>query len=94
MLKERQTVNPVQTAPSDLGQHCLPRLVCLNIELPHDKTNKSVQALHDTLPLGLFLLRHMIWHKKYQCNYQIWSNPPIISQDIEHKHNSKINQGS
>ena len=28
--------------------------------------------------------------------YQIWSNPPIISQDIEHtcKHNSKINQGS
>ena len=24
--------------------------------------------------------------------YQIWSNPPIVSQDTEHKHNSKINQ--
>ena len=26
------------------------------------------------------------------CIRKIWSNPPIISQDIEHKHNSKINQ--
>ena len=41
----------------------------------------------------IFLLR-MFWHKKYKCIYQIWSNPPITSQDIEHKHNSKINQGS
>ena len=23
----------------------------------------------------------MFWHKKYLCNYQFWSNPPIISQD-------------
>ena len=64
-------------------------------EPPHDKTNKiALQAPHDTLPLCLFLLLRMFWHKKYQSIYQIWSNAPIISQDIEHKHNSKINQGS
>ena len=40
------------------------------------------------------MLLHMFWHKKLQCNYQIISKPPIISQDTEHKHNSKINQGS
>ena len=48
---------------------------------------KVLQELHDTPPLCLFLLlyMYMFWHKKYQCIYQIWSNPPIISQDIEHK---------
>ena len=52
-----------------------------------------LQELYDTPPLCLFLLLRMFWYKKkYQCIYQIWSNPPIISQDIEHKHNSKINQ--
>ena len=48
---------------------------------------KASQALHDT------------HHRAYFCcctcfGYQICSNPSIISQDIEHKHNSKINQGS
>ena len=58
------------------------------------KAIKALQALHDTSPLCLFLLFYMFWHKKYYCNHQIWSNPPIISQDIEHKNNSNINQGS
>ena len=32
-------------------------------ESEHDKTNlKALQALHDTLPLCLFLLLHMFWH--------------------------------
>ena len=50
---------------------------------------KALQALHDAPILCLFLLLHMFRHKKYQCNYQISSNPLIISKDIEHKHNSK-----
>ena len=55
------------------------------------KKVKALQVLHDTLPLCLFLF---LAKKKNQCNYQICSNPPIIPQDIEHKHDSKINQGS
>ena len=67
--------------------------------IPRDLLNfkariKALQALHDTPPLFLFLLLHMFWHKAYQRNYQIWPDPPIISQDIQRKHNSKINQGS
>ena len=49
---------------------------------------KALQQLHDTPPLCLFLLLHILQHKKYQCYYQIWSNPPIILQYIEHKHYS------
>ena len=32
---------------------------------------KALQALHDTLPMCVFLLLRMFWHKKYQCIYQI-----------------------
>ena len=62
-------------------------VVILQIEI------KALQALSATSPLCLFLLLRMFWHKKYQRNYQFWSTPTIILQDIEHKHNSKINQG-
>ena len=40
-----------------------------------------------------FVVAHVLAYT-YQCIYQIWSNPQIISQDIELKHNSKINQES
>ena len=42
-------------------------------------------------PLFLFLLLHMFWHKT--TNVTTRSNPPVISNDIEHKHNSKIIKG-
>ena len=41
------------------------------INVMTNKNIKALQALHDTPPLCLFLLLHMFWHKKYQCNYQI-----------------------
>ena len=32
------------------------------------KPIKALQALHDSPPLCLFLLLHMFWNKKYQCD--------------------------
>ena len=67
------SVDPDQTAGVYLDQslYCSPfHLHLLDItEQPHDKTNiKALQALHDTPALCLFLLLHMFWHKKYQCD--------------------------
>ena len=60
----------------------------------HSKTSKSVASSTWYPTTVFFLLLHTFWHKKYQCIYHIWSNTPIISQDSEHKHTSKINQRS
>ena len=38
--------------------------------------------------------RKNVFKNKLTRVYQIWSNPPIISPDVKHKHNSKNNQGS
>ena len=58
--------------------------------------NKSFASTKWYPPLCLFLLLRMFWHKKISMYMYLPDliNPPIISQDIEHKHNSKINQGS
>ena len=90
-------VDPIQTSPSLIRVYIVCHSICIFwMQYPLSMLEKiALQALHDTTPLCLFLLLRMFCHeKKYQCIYQILSNPPIISQDIKHKHNSKINQGS